>query len=369
MKIQNNKKVDVWFLTTVLILTFSGFLIFLSATMGLMARGNINIHSIIINQATALILGIILMFLFSNIHYRFWRKYSLFIFIGSILITLLVFIPGLGITSGGATRWLNIGFMSIQPAELLKLAFIIYCSAWLSGILPKIQKFTFGILPLVIIFSFISIILFLQRDTSNLVIIITVGSILFYISGARWRDILILLGMGVTGILILIKQRPYIYQRIATFLERAVSDTQGSGYQIDQSLIAVGSGEIFGKGFGQSIQKFVLLPEAATDSIFAVAAEELGFIGAIFILTLFTLLAWRGITIALKSQDNFARLLVIGIVTMITVQAFINIAGMIRIFPLSGTPLPFISLGGTALIISLAGSGIILNISRYTKLK
>ena len=363
---------DIWFLTIVLTLSLAGFLIFLSASMSMMTRGSVNLSSIMMTQIIALVLGIGLLFLFSNIYYRFWRKYSIIIFALTIFISLLVFIPGLGITSGGATRWLDLGFASLQPAEFLKLGFVIYCAAWLSGILTKIQKITFGLIPLMIIIAALSIILLLQKDTGSLIIIAVAGSAMFFAAGARWRDMAVLGAVGVAGLVILIKKRPYISERFITHFNTLLGrevDAQVEGFQSGQSLIAVGSGDWFGRGFGQSIQKFSFLPEAATDSIFAVAAEELGFIGASLIVIAFTLLVWRGIVIALRSQDNFARLLVIGIVIMFITQAFIHIAGMIQIFPLSGTPLPFISLGGTALLMCLAASGIVLNVSRYTKSK
>lgn len=369
MKTLRKKRMDTWFLATILIIALGGFLIFLSASTGMLARENINFPKVIISQSIALILGLGLLFLFSHIHYRFWRKYAFFILIAVFILSLLVFIPGLGFSHGGATRWLSLGPFNLQPAAFLQLGFIIYCSAWLSGITSKIHKFSFGLLPMLIILSVIALILLLQRDTGSLVIIATTGFAMFFVAGAKWKDILILVSLGFSGIAVLSYQRPYIYERFLTLLNRAISDTQGSGYQINQSLIAIGSGEWFGRGFGQSVQKFRFLPEASTDSIFAVAAEELGFIGALFIITLFLMLAWRGMRIATKAPDCFARLLVVGIVIMFTTQAFIHMGGMLNILPLSGTPLSFISLGGTSLMVSLASVGIILNVSRYTKLK
>ena len=369
MKISRKKGLDIWFLSTVLTITLGGFLIFLSASTGMLPKENINYPGVIISQSVALILGLTLLFLFSHIHYRFWRKHALVILIAVFILSLLVFIPGLGLTHGGATRWLSVGPFNLQPAVFLQLGFIIYCSAWLSGIASKIHRFSFGLLPMIIILSVIALILLLQRDTGSLVIIASVGFAMFFVAGAKWRDIFILSTLGLSGLAFLASQRLYIRERFMTTFSRVLTDTQGADYQINQSLIAIGSGEWFGRGFGQSVQKFVFLPEAPTDSIFAVAAEELGFIGALFIIALFLMLTWRGMQIAIKAPDNFARLLVVGIVIMFITQAFIHIGGMVNIFPLSGTPLSFISLGGTSLMISLASAGIILNVSRYTKIK
>lgn len=369
MKISRKKGMDTWFLSTVLVITLGGFLIFLSASTGMLAKEHINYPKVIMSQSIALLLGLGLLFLFSHIHYRFWRKHALYILIAVFILNLLVFIPGLGFSYGGATRWLSVGPLNLQPAVFLQLGFIIYCSTWLSGVTSKIHKFFFGLLPISIILSVIALVLLLQRDTGSLIIIASIGFAVFFVAGAKWKDMFILSGLGLSGIAVLAFQRPYIYRRFLTLFNRAATDIQGSGYQIDQSLIAIGSGEWFGRGFGQSVQKFRFLPEASTDSIFAVAAEELGFIGALLIVTLFLMLAWRGMQIAIKAPDCFARLLVVGIVIMFTTQAFIHIGGMVNILPLSGTPFSFISLGGTSLIISLASVGIILNVSRYTKVK
>lgn len=367
MKTSRKKGMDIQFLAIVLILTFGGFLIFLSASTSVLAQGNASFIRMIITQSVALILGVLTLFLFSHIHYRFWRKYAFIVLMGSIFLTLLVFIPGVGLSHGGAIRWINVGPLSLQPAEFLQLGFVIYCSAWLSGITSKINNIYYGLMPLILIIAVFALILLSQRDTGSLVIISCAGFAMFFIAGARWRDVLTLIGLGIAGVLILIRHRPYIYQRFFTLFNPSAADSLGGGYQIDQSLIAIGSGEWFGRGYGQSIQKFVFLPEAPSDSIFAVAAEELGFLGASMIVLVFVLLAWKGIRIAIDSPDVFSRLLVVGVVIMIITQAFIHMGGIVGIFPLSGAPLPFVSLGGTSLLVSLAATGIVLNVSRYSK--
>lgn len=369
MKSSRKKGMDMQFLAVVLFLSFGGFLIFLSAATSVLAKGNANFTKMVITQSVALFLGLLLMFILSHVYYRFWRKYAFVVLMLSIVLTLLVFIPGVGMSHGGAIRWINLGPLTIQPAEFLQLGFVIYCSAWLSGITSKISNIYYGLLPLILILAVFSLILLSQRDTGSLAIIVSSGFAMFFIAGARWRDILAFLGIGLMAVAGLLFYRPYIYERFFTFFNPSIADKLGEGYQTNQSLIAIGSGEWFGRGFGQSIQKFRFLPEAPSDSIFAVVGEELGFLGAFLIVSAFVFLAWRGINIALRAPDFFARLLVVGIVIMIITQAFIHIGGMVELFPLSGIPLPFVSLGGTSLLMALATVGVVLNVSRYSAKK
>ena len=368
MQVGRKKRMDTFFLLVVLTLTLGGFLMFLSASTGLLTKESINFARIITTQSIALVIGLFLLFLFSHIHYRLWRKYAFVIIFLIIFINLLVFIPGLGFSHQGATRWLSLGSFTIQPSALLIFGFVIYCSTWLSGVTLKIQKFTFGLLPILMILGVISIILMAQRDTGSLVIIGLSGIAMFFIAGARIRDVLVLISLGFAGVALLAFKRPYIYDRFMTIFNPSLADTSGSFYQVNQSLITIGSGEWFGRGYGQSVQKFRFLPEPSSDSIFAVIGEELGFIGSFLLIAFFVALVWRGLKIAMKANDNFARLLVVGLVIMIFVQAFIHIGGMLNAFPLSGTPLSFVSLGGTALIVSLASMGIVLNVSRYSNI-
>jgi cell division protein FtsW len=303
----------------------------------------------------------------TRIHYRTYKKYALHLFILSIIVTLLVFIPGLGFTAGGATRWIDLGFTTFQPAELLKLGFVIYLAALLSNKRTKLHSFRHGVLPLAALSAVVGIILLLQPDTGTFLVILATGLAMFIAAGSRWRDIASLGGMAIAGLSVLALFRPYVMDRILTFLNPA-TDPLGSSYQIQQSLIAVGSGHFFGRGFGQSVQKFDYLPEPIGDSIFAVFAEEFGFIGSLVLLALFLFFALRGLKIASHAPDQFGGLLVAGIVILIVSQSFINIGSLIGIFPLTGLPLLFVSHGGTALFFALVGVGIVLNVSRYTKL-
>ncbi|MEX1086977.1 MAG: putative peptidoglycan glycosyltransferase FtsW, partial [Candidatus Paceibacterota bacterium] len=304
------------------------------------------------------------MFIVSHIHYRNWRAYAFYVFCASIILTLLVFIPQISFEHGGARRWLSLGPFTLQPSEVLKIGFVIYFAAWLSGVRKRVHTYLYGLLPFLVLLVITGAIVLGQRDTDTFAMIVFAGLAMYMVAGARWRHIGIVIAAGLSGAVVLALSRPYIMGRILTFLD-PTQDPLGASYQIRQSLIAIGSGGFSGRGFGQSIQKFGFLPEPIGDSIFAVAAEEFGFIGSFAIIALFIFFAYRGLYIAARAPDFFSRLLVVGIVILIVVQSFMNIAAMLGMIPLSGMPLLFISHGGTALIITLVEVGIILNVSKY----
>lgn len=358
------KHVDRTLLSIVAILVAGGFLIFSSASLGLIARNGATFASVASNQVLfGIIGGGLALVLFSQIHYRNWRQYAFYIFLFCIGVTLLVFTP-LGVSYGGAQRWLDLGPFSLQPAELLKIGFVIYLATWLSGMQKQLVDFKTGPLPYFGIIGGVGILMLLQPDTDTFLIMATAAVAMFVAAGGRWRDVLI---AGLVAFVLLIAlafMRPYVMDRITTFFNPE-SDPLGSSYQVQQSLIAVGSGGMFGRGYGQSIQKFEYLPEPIGDSIFAVYAEEFGFIGTSILVALFAAFTFRGYRIATHAKDAFGMLLVVGFVTIIVVQAFLNIAAMVALAPLGGLPLPFISHGGTALLATLASVGIILNVSKY----
>jgi len=369
MQTLKEKPVDKFFLGIVLTLLFVGILIFVSASLGVLAKNESKFYGILFNQLIlGFGLGIGALYLTSRIHYTFWRKYSFYIFIGSILFTLLVFIPGLGFSHGGALRWVSIGPVSFQPVEFLKIGFIIYLAAWLSWIKHKVHNIKFGILPFLAFIVFIAVILLKQPDTKNFLLILFVGLAMFLASGLKWKYVGGIILGAIIVLAILVSFKPYLLNRVKTFVDPS-RDPTGASYQIQQSLIAIGSGGVFGRGFGQSIQKFTYLPEPQGDSIFAVIGEELGFVGSSVIILLFVVFALRGFRIAYRAPDLFSRLFVTGIVILIVSQSFLNIASTIGVLPLTGVPLVFISHGGTSLLISLAAIGIILNISRYQNKK
>lgn len=359
--------VDKILLFLTVLLVVSGYFIFSSASLGLLARDGASFSSVALSQFLfGIVGGAFTMFLTSTIHYRHWRKYAFYVFLGALALTLAVFIPGIGFSFGGATRWIQLGSFTFQPAEILKIAFVIYLATWLSGTHRNIGSFKKGFLPFIGIVAVAGVVMLLQPDTDTYAVMVAAGVAMFLTAGGNWRDLLVMAAGGAILILALAFTRPYIMDRLTTFMDPSL-DPLGKSYQVQQSLIAIGSGGVGGRGFGQSIQKFEYLPEPTGDSIFAVYAEEFGFIGTFLLITLLTSFAFRGYKVASEARDLFGMLLVVGLITLIITQAFLNIAAMLSLAPLSGLPLPFISHGGTALLAHLASIGIVLNISKFRK--
>lgn len=362
-----NKGVDRTLLIIILTLVTVGFLIFSSASLGLLAREGARFSSVAFSQITfGIIGGGIGMFLTSQIYYRNWRKYAFYIFIITAVLVLAVFVPGIGFEHGGARRWVAIGSFTFQPSEFFKLGFIVYMATLLSGIHKHIHSFKQGTLPFIGVLFITGFLLLLQPDTDTFMLMGIAALAMFVVAGGSWRDVGIMLLSGVLLLAVLALTRPYIMDRFTTFLN-PTDDPQGKSYQIQQSLIAIGSGGLIGRGFGQSVQKFEYLPEPIGDSVFAVYAEEFGFIGSVMLIGLLAFFTFRGYKIATHAQDMFGMLLVVGIMTMIVIQAFLNIAAMLSLAPLMGLTLPFVSHGGTALLTTLVASGIVLNVSKYQK--
>jgi cell division protein FtsW len=361
------RRVDRFFLICALLLIGVGVLIFSSASLGLLAKSNTIFKSVTSSQLVeGLLLGLAAMYVFSRIHYQFWRKISFYFFSAVYLLNLAVFLPGRGLVHGGATRWIDLGFTTFQPSEFLKVAFVLYLATLLVSIKNRIKNWRGGFLVFCLISGLTAAVLLAQRDTDALFVIIGAGSIMYLTAGGRLRHLFLVGVVATIGLFFLVWSRPYIMDRLATFIDPS-SDPKGAGYQIQQSLIAVGSGGLFGRGFGQSVQKFKYLPEPVGDSIFSVAAEEFGFVGSVTLIILFLIFAMRGLRISARAPDLYGGLLAVGFTTMIVLQSFMNIAAMIGLIPLSGMPLIFISHGGTALMTAMAEVGIILNVSRYRR--
>lgn len=360
----SRKNVDQTFLFISIILIVVGFAIFSSASLALLAKENSNYSGIAFSQTIlGLFMGTVFMIIISRLDFKIWKKSAFWFFLGAIVLNILVLVPSIGLEHAGAHRWIMLGPVSFQTSEILKLAFIIYFAVWCAGVKDKIRSFRWGFLPLIIIFAILAVLLLKQPDTDNLILTIFAGMAMFIVSGGQWRYLFMVVIAGILGITILAFMRPYVMQRITTFINPQ-ADNLGASFQIQQSLIAVGSGGLFGRGFGQSVQKFTYLPEPVGDSVFAVAAEEFGFVGSVFLLVLFALFAIRGLKIASKVSNIFGRLVIVGIVIMIVSQAFVNIGAMLGVIPLSGITLPFISHGGTSLFITLIEVGIVLSVSR-----
>lgn len=322
--------------------------------------------------------GIVLAFLVFKIKLSFLRKWSPVLLLLNLGLLGMVFLPKIGVSLGGATRWIDLKIISLQPAEFLKLTFFLYLASLLEsktqsyqklikGLKYKMPQSSFssgaGLVAFFVLLALISIFLILQPNISTLGVIVLIGTLMYFSAGTPlWHSILIILAAS-GGFWALIKMAPYRASRLLIFLNPEF-DPMGKGYQLKQALIAIGSGGILGLGLGMSRQKFGFLPQAMSDTIFAIFAEEMGFIGAFVLISLFLIFLWRSIKIAKGSPDKFAQLTALGISSWIVLQAFINVGAMIRILPPTGIPLPFISYGGSHLVAELIGVGILFNISK-----
>lgn len=362
-------RADTVLFLTVAALVVGGALVVTSAALGLLARGATHISSVVLNHFVLGIGGGIALFIIMfAVDYRTWRTLAPYLFGAALIATALVFIPGLGFEHGGGRRWIDLGFATVQPAEFLKIACIIAAAALFATLREETASWT-GLGAFLGLLALPGILLLLQPDIGTLGIISISVFAIFLAAGARFRDIAIIAAGGIVilGLLVMTPQYRYIYDRMATFIDPAAQSALVEGYQIRQSLIAVGSGGFAGRGFGQGVQKFTYLPEPMGDSIYAVLAEEMGFIGGVGCIALFLLLGIKGYSVAAGSTDLFGGLLAVGIATYLVGGAFINISAMLGMIPLTGDPLPFISQGGSAMLVSLASAGILLSISRKRK--
>lgn len=358
-------KIDRFFLFTVFGLALFGFVIFLSAALGLLARDGIDFTTVAIKQGISLGIGVGAFWFFSRFDHQRIRTTAFFILIGSIALNLLLFIPAITLKHGGAVRWIDLGFISFQPSEFLKIGVIIYMAAWIHFVKDKIKQAKFGMFPYLVVIGILGTLLITQKDNDTLAIISFTALAMMFIAGLPKRHlaiIVLIMGIGLTGALL---KQEHARARIITYLTGG--DEQSSAYQINQSLIAIGSGQLAGRGFGQSVQKFGYIPEPIGDSIFAVAAEEFGFIGSMVLIVLYLLLAVSSFRIGTKSRDMFGAMVAFGFAILVVIESFMNIAAMIGLIPLSGLPLLFVSHGGTALIIVMAAAGIVANVSKATR--
>ncbi len=362
-------KTDKIFLTILIVLSFIGLLVFISASLGILTESVVNFQKIVVKQIVlGLMLGWLLLFVAIKINYKKWDSLSVYIFFISIIISALVFIPGIGFGSGGAKRWIDIGFTTFQPSEIMKFGFVIFYASFLVKSKEKIKTLASGVVPTLMVLLVPSIILLKQPDMGTLFSLAIACLFMFAVAGGKKGHILLFITIGILLVIFMAYCKPYAMARLTTFLDPS-KDPLGAGYQIRQSLIAIGSGQIIGRGFGQSIQKFNFLPEATGDSIFAVISEEFGFIGSVLVVILFLIFGLRGLTIASQINDQFGQLVVVGFVSIVVSQSFVNIGSMLSILPLSGVPLIFLSHGGTSLLITLFEMGIILNISQGIKIR
>lgn len=354
---------DFGFFITVMILLSFGLIMVFSASSASAFYDYNDSYYVIKRQLMWAVLGLFAMFFMAGFDYKRLSKLSVPIFVVSIILLIAVLIVGKEIN--GAKRWLGFGGLTIQPSEVAKLAVIIFFSSSLTKKKDKIKKFFTGLMPYLMILGVVAALVILEPHLSGTVVIALVSVILLFAAGARIFHFVILSLPAIAGLVIAVIVEPYRMRRIVSFLN-PWEYKMNEGWQIIQSLYAIGSGGLFGLGLGRSRQKFLYIPEAQNDFIFSILCEELGFVGAATVLVLFLILIWRGIKIALNAPDTFGSLLATGIISLIAVQVLINIAVVTSSMPVTGMPLPFFSAGGSSLLFIMAGMGIVLNISRYS---
>jgi len=361
------RAVDAPFLLVVCALVVFGLLVFTSAALSLLAQNGASFTSVAVSQLLlGFLCGSIALVVLSRLDYQKFKPYTPYFFFFALGLTLLTFVPHIGLSLKGASRWIALGPVSFQPEEVLKLATVLFLAALYSAKFKKISTLRHGIAPMLAVGGGGALILLAQPDTAGAIILCAACALMLFAAGGRvWHLAgLALLGLMVVGAAAAVY--PHVRERLVTYLDQS-ADPHGAGYQIDQSLIAIGSGQLTGRGFGQSIEKFSYLPEPIGDSIFAVAGEEFGFIGTTLLVLLYLVFCILGLRIAARAPDPFGGLVVVGLVAIIVGQSFFNIASALALVPLIGVPLIFVSHGGTALALSLAEVGVILSVSRRMK--
>lgn len=314
----------------------------------------------LVRQLVSLGIGVVAWIICQSIDYRYWQKHTSTMFWITIILLASVFL----FRAQSGSRWINLFGVGFQPSEFAKLSMIIYLSGWLSS-KKQTGDINKSFLPFLAFVGGVSLLMLVQKDLGTLSVILIIAASIFFAAGAKLQNLAVAGSLGVFLVWLAIKIEPYRMQRLTAFFNPS-SGSLSTSYHIRNALIAIGSGGLWGLGFGQSRQKYLYLPEAQTDSIFPIIAEELGFLRAGAVILVYALIAYRGYSIARRAPDSFSSLVAVGITTWIIWQTFINLAAMMALLPLTGVPLPFISYGGTSLIAFLAAIGILLNISKQT---
>lgn len=348
---------DRWLLLVTIVLTAIGILMVYDSSVAIAIRDFSDPYHFVRDQVKWLILGFIAFGVLSRIPYGVWKRVVVPMILGTMVLLVAVFIPGFGVHALGAHRWLNFGIFILQPAELAKLTIILYLSVWFSS------KERGRLLAFLLLVGMIVGLVVLEPDLGTAMILLCTALVMYFLSGAPITHFLVLLPVFAIGVAGLAIFEPYRLRRVLTFLNPDV-DPLGASYQIRQILLSLGSGGLFGLGLGKSRQKYEYLPEANTDSIFAIMGEETGFIGTVVVIALFLFLIWRCFRIARRTQEPFGKLLALGVGSWIGIQTFVNIGSMAALLPLTGVPLPFISYGGSNLVITLGALGMVYNVSK-----
>lgn len=326
-----------------------------------------NTYAVVLRQLIAGgIPGVVLFGLFFSVDYRRWARYRWVWLLVTLGLLGAVLLPGVGVVKNGARSWIGFGPVSFQPAEVVKLTALLFLAAWLAEAgYQSLQRIRYGMAPFLVFAGLTAALIAAQPDLGTLLVVGMILAVTYFASGARLLHVLLLVCASVVGLLLVFLSGGYRAERLSVFLNPGL-DPQGVGYHITQAYLAIGSGGWFGRGLGKSHQKFSYLPEVSADSIFAVVAEELGFVVTVLVVAAIALVVLRALRIARRSPDPFGRFLAVGVATWFGFQSFLNIAVMVGLAPLTGLPLPFISAGGTALASNLAAAGLLLNISRQT---
>src|SRR3989338_3075072 len=355
------KKFVGWLFTLPILLSIIGlFFVFEASSVRSFQEYGESFHYFKL-QLIWIILGIASMFFFSVFDYRKLYYFSLFFILGTIILLTIVLIPGIGYSAGGARRWIDFGVINLQPTELAKLSVIIYLSSWF---VTRERKRFFYFL---ILLSILMLLIILQPDMGTAIIVFAISIIIYFLAGIELWYLALLLPGAFALFLLLVRVAPYRFRRLLAFFDPTL-DPLGITYHINQILISLGSGGFLGQGFGASRQKYLYLPEAHTDSIFAIIGEEFGFVGTFLLISLYLYLMYRIYQIALHASDRFGKLLAGGILAFFNLQIIINLSGMVNLLPLTGVPLPFISYGGSNLLISFMLIGILINIAKKSRL-
>lgn len=358
------KKIDIPLIITIFIICIYGIIMIYSASsIWAEYKFNDKFHYLIM-QSIFFIIGIILMIIVSKIPYKLYLKYSNKILLICFILLILVLIPGIGSVRNGSRSWFGIGGLGIQPSEFMKLGLIIFTSKYIYNNPKDMRSVKKGAFPILLVTMLAFFLIMLQPDFGTGTILVMTIIAMLFVSGVNFSFFIKIGMVGMVGACLLIIAAPYRMERIVSFLN-PWSDPLGTGFQVIQSLYAIGPGGLFGLGFGKSIQKHFYLPEPQTDFIFSIISEELGILGIISVATLFLIIILRSIKISIKAPDSFAKFLTFGIIFQLAFQTLLNLAVVVGLIPVTGVTLPFFSYGGSSLIITLVSMGIILNISRY----
>lgn len=363
---------DFIFITLVVMLTIFGFVMLSSASSDLGAR--------LFGDASYYMKNQFLHFLFAGIPgfligfflpYHWFRKIALPFFLFALVLLLLVFVPGVGLSAKGASRWVEVGGFSFQPGEIMKLAIIIFFAAWLSSSREHARSFSKGLIPFLFTLGIVSFIFLKQPSTTITFIIVAASVIVYFTNGLSWKHFGIAVLICAILFSLFVASTPYRFERVKTFVTNLAGggDTElerGGSFQVRKTLSALKAGGLFGVGFGDAATK-ITIPEVVGDAIFAVVGEEFGFLGSTLVIGFFTALVWRGFHLARRVSDGFGKSLIIGFTSIIAIQSLVNIGATSGAIPFTGVPLPFMSYGGTALAVFLTMAGIIANISRYRR--